>query len=60
VLTLEGVTKRFGGLTAVRAVSMDVREHELVGIIGPNGAGKATLPKTAFGPPTARDSQRRS
>ena len=43
MLTLEGVTKRFGGLTAVRAVSMDVREHELVGIIGPNGAGKTTL-----------------
>jgi len=43
VLTLEGVTKRFGGLTAVRAVSLDVREHELVGIIGPNGAGKTTL-----------------
>src|SRR2546425_12545014 len=40
---LEGVTKRFGGLTAVRAVSLDVREHELVGIIGPNGAGKTTL-----------------
>jgi len=43
VLTLEGVTKRFGGLTAVRAVSLEVRERELVGIIGPNGAGKTTL-----------------
>jgi len=43
VLTLENVTKRFGGLTAVRAVSLDVRERELVGIIGPNGAGKTTL-----------------
>ena len=43
MLTLESVTKRFGGLTAVRAVSLDVRERELVGIIGPNGAGKTTL-----------------
>jgi len=43
VLTLENVTKRFGGLTAVRAVSLDVRERELMGIIGPNGAGKTTL-----------------
>ena len=43
MLTLENVTKRFGGLTAVRAVSLDVRERELVGIIGPNGAGKTTL-----------------
>jgi len=43
VLKLEGVTKRFGGLTAVREVSLEVREGDLLGIIGPNGAGKATL-----------------
>ncbi|PYN96455.1 MAG: ABC transporter ATP-binding protein [Candidatus Rokuibacteriota bacterium] len=43
MLTLESVSKRFGGLTAVRAVSLEVREHDLVGIIGPNGAGKTTL-----------------
>ena len=43
MLTLEGVTKRFGGLTAVRAVSLDVRRGDLLGIIGPNGAGKTTL-----------------
>ncbi len=43
MLTLESITKRFGGLTAVRAVSLEVREHDLVGIIGPNGAGKTTL-----------------
>jgi branched-chain amino acid transport system ATP-binding protein len=43
VLRLEAVTKRFGGLTAVRAVSLDVRAGDLLGIIGPNGAGKTTL-----------------
>jgi branched-chain amino acid transport system ATP-binding protein len=43
VLTLEAVTKRFGGLTAVRAVSLEVRAGDLLGIIGPNGAGKTTL-----------------
>ena len=43
MLTLDGVTKRFGGLTAVRAVSLEVRAGDLLGIIGPNGAGKTTL-----------------
>ena len=43
MLTLEAVTKRFGGLTAVRAVSLEVRSGDLLGIIGPNGAGKTTL-----------------
>ena len=43
MLTLERVTKRFGGLTAVRDVSLEVREGDLLGIIGPNGAGKTTL-----------------
>jgi branched-chain amino acid transport system ATP-binding protein len=43
MLALEGVTKRFGGLTAVRDVSFTVGAGELVGIIGPNGAGKTTL-----------------
>jgi branched-chain amino acid transport system ATP-binding protein len=43
VLTLEGVTKRFGGLTAVDNVTVEVRQGDLLGIIGPNGAGKTTL-----------------
>ena len=43
MLTLERVTKRFGGLTAVRDVSVQVRQGDLLGIIGPNGAGKTTL-----------------
>jgi branched-chain amino acid transport system ATP-binding protein len=43
LLRLERVTKRFGGLTAVREVSVEVRAGDLLGIIGPNGAGKTTL-----------------
>ncbi len=43
MLQLERVTKRFGGLTAVRDVTLAVSAGDLVGIIGPNGAGKTTL-----------------
>ena len=43
MLELANVTKRFGGLTAIRAVDLQVADNELVGIIGPNGAGKTTL-----------------
>jgi branched-chain amino acid transport system ATP-binding protein len=40
---VEGLTKRFGGLTAVNAVSFELKRDQLVGLIGPNGAGKTTL-----------------
>ena len=43
LLELASVTKRFGGLIAVRSVDLRVGENELIGIIGPNGAGKTTL-----------------
>ena len=43
VLAAQGVTKRFGGLTAVNDVDFEVHESEIVGLIGPNGAGKSTM-----------------
>ncbi|APF38215.1 ABC transporter ATP-binding protein [Chelatococcus daeguensis] len=43
LLTINGATRRFGGLTAVDGVSTTVAKGELVGVIGPNGAGKTTL-----------------
>jgi branched-chain amino acid transport system ATP-binding protein len=42
-LTVSGLTKRFGGFTAVDDVSFSVRQGEMISIIGPNGAGKTTL-----------------
>lgn len=43
LLSVRGVSVRFGGITAVDAVDLDVRPREIVGLIGANGAGKTTL-----------------
>ncbi|MGE5690298.1 MAG: ABC transporter ATP-binding protein [Pseudomonadota bacterium] len=48
-LAVRSLTKRYGGVDALRGVDLEVGEGELVGLLGPNGAGKSTLVKIACG-----------
>ena len=48
-LVLTNVTKRFGGFTAVRELSLDVPEGGIIGFLGPNGAGKSTSLRVSLG-----------
>lgn len=43
ILEVKGLTKRYGGLTAVNNVTFSVKKGEILSVIGPNGAGKSTL-----------------
>ena len=54
MLEIRGITKQFGGLTALKDVSFTVERGELVALVGPNGAGKSTLFNIIAGafPPT--------
>ncbi|MDX2255809.1 MAG: ABC transporter ATP-binding protein [Pseudanabaenaceae cyanobacterium bins.39] len=49
ILSIQQITRRFGGLVAIDGVSFDVMENEIFGVIGPNGAGKTTLFNTLTG-----------
>ena len=55
MIELEGVTKKYGNLTALREVSFEIRKNETVGLLGRNGAGKTTLLNlmTGYFPPDA-------
>jgi branched-chain amino acid transport system ATP-binding protein len=55
LLRVQGLTKRFGGLTAVNGFDVTVEKGEMVGLIGPNGAGKTTVFHllSGFHPPTS-------
>jgi len=48
-LEVSGLTKRFGGLVAVKGMSLSVRGGQIVGLIGPNGSGKSTVMKLIMG-----------
>src|SRR4030043_638738 len=43
LIYVKKVTKSFGGITAIREISFDLRRGEILGLIGPNGSGKTTL-----------------
>jgi branched-chain amino acid transport system ATP-binding protein len=43
LLAVDGLTKRFGGFTALQGIALEVREGERLGLIGPNGSGKSTF-----------------
>jgi branched-chain amino acid transport system ATP-binding protein len=49
LLEVDGITVRFGGVSALDAVSFTVEDGELLGLIGPNGAGKTTMLKAITG-----------
>ena len=57
VLSLRGVTKRFGGLQALTDVTFDLPEGQILGLIGPNGAGKTTLLKVLMNLERSSDGQ---
>jgi branched-chain amino acid transport system ATP-binding protein len=49
LLAVRGLTKRFGGLVAVKDIGFDIQPSEILGLIGPNGSGKSTVMKLIMG-----------
>src|ERR1700691_4542590 len=48
-LEVKGLTKRFGGLVAVKEMSLSIEAGKILGLIGPNGSGKSTVMKLIMG-----------
>ena len=57
MLEIQGLDVAYGGVAALRAVSLEVETGEIVGLIGPNGAGKSTLLHTIMGLVPAREGE---
>jgi len=57
ILEINGLTKNFGGLTAIHDLDLHIAQGEILGLIGPNGAGKSTLFNCVAGvfPPSQGD-----
>jgi ABC-2 type transport system ATP-binding protein len=49
VITLEGLTKRYGGTTAVDSLDLTISPGRVTGFLGPNGAGKSTTMRMILG-----------
>ncbi len=49
LLSMKHITKKFGKLTVLDDMSLDVHEHEIVVLCGPSGGGKSTLLRTVNG-----------
>jgi ABC-2 type transport system ATP-binding protein len=49
MITLQGLTKNFGGIAAVSGIDLTVSKGEVLGFLGPNGAGKSTTMKMIAG-----------
>lgn len=58
-ISIHGLTKKFGNITAVNQISLDIKKGELFGLLGANGAGKSTIIKmlTTMLAPNRRRSQ---
>jgi len=50
-LRIEGLVKRFGELTAVNGITLELKSGECLGLLGPNGAGKSSLIRASLGAP---------